>query len=72
MVTEPKTTQIEKLCADCPTHGTVRVVCPRCAGKAGGRAHRGTRSWKVGLSRVLEACEGLDLPEGLPSRKRHR
>jgi hypothetical protein len=27
-----------------PTHSTVPVVSPRCAGKAGGKAHRGTRS----------------------------
>ena len=36
--------RLEKLSAECPTHGTVPVVCPRCAGKAGGMAHRGTRS----------------------------
>jgi hypothetical protein len=35
---------LEKLSAECTTHGTVPVVCPRCAGKAGGKAHRGTRS----------------------------
>jgi hypothetical protein len=33
------------LAAECPTHGTVAVVCPRCAGKAGGKAHHGT-TWE--------------------------
>jgi hypothetical protein len=37
--------KLEKLSAQCPTHGKVPVVCPRCAGKAGGKAHQGTR-WK--------------------------
>jgi hypothetical protein len=46
--------KLEKLSAECPTHGTVPVVCPRCAGKAGGRAHRGTRSKHT---KGLEALE---------------
>jgi len=35
----------DRLTAECPAHGTVPVVCPRCAGKQGGRAHRGT-TWE--------------------------
>jgi hypothetical protein len=44
----------EKLSAECPTHGTVSVVCPQCAGKAGGKAHRGTRSRR---KKELEALQ---------------
>jgi hypothetical protein len=44
----------DRLTAECPVHGTVPVVCPRCAGKAGGRAHRGTRSRR---KKELEALE---------------
>lgn len=32
---------IERLGERCPYHGRVRVVCPMCAGKAGGRAKSG-------------------------------
>jgi hypothetical protein len=55
------TTALEKLSVECPTHGRVPVVCPRCAGKAGGRAHRGTRSKRTkaleDLERAREFCE---------------
>jgi hypothetical protein len=36
-----KATTMERLWVRCPRHGKVRVVCPRCAGKAGGHAKRG-------------------------------
>jgi hypothetical protein len=45
---------VEKLSVQCPTHGTVAVACPRCAGKAGGKAHRGT-TWK--RKKALEAMQ---------------
>jgi hypothetical protein len=55
--TEPNTDDkvtLEKLSAECPTHGTVPVVCPRCAGKVGGKRHKGT-TWK--LKKELKALE---------------
>lgn len=45
---------VHKLSAECPAHGTVPVVCPRCAGTAGGKAHRGTQSRR---KKELEALE---------------
>jgi hypothetical protein len=47
-------TGLEKLFAECPTHGTVSMVCPRCAGKVGGKAHRGTRSRRKKELKALE------------------
>jgi hypothetical protein len=38
---KPTGRKLEKLWAQCPRHGRVRVVCPRCAGKIGGKAKRG-------------------------------
>lgn len=56
------TTALEKLSAECPIHGTVPVVCPRCAGKAGGKAHRGTRSRrKKDLEALADARRVLDV-----------
>jgi hypothetical protein len=48
------TAALERLSADCPIHGRVPVVCPRCAGKAGGKAHRGTRSRRNKELKALE------------------
>lgn len=45
---------VEKLSAECPTHGTVTVHCPRCLGKRGGKQHKGT-TWKS--KKELEAVE---------------
>jgi hypothetical protein len=45
---------VEKLSVECPIHGTVPVVCPRCAGEVGGRAHRGT-TWK--RKKAMEAMQ---------------
>lgn len=53
---------VHKLSAECPTHGNVPVVCPRCAGKAGGKAHRGTRSRrKKELKALADARRVLDI-----------
>jgi hypothetical protein len=53
---------VEKLSAECPTHGMVPVVCPRCAGKVGGKAHRGTRSRRnKQLKALADARRVLDV-----------
>lgn len=53
---------VHKLSAECPTHGAVPVACPRCAGKAGGKAHRGTRSRrKNDLKALADARRVLDI-----------
>jgi hypothetical protein len=36
---------VDRLTAECPTHGTVPVHCPRCLGRRGGKRHKGT-TWK--------------------------
>jgi hypothetical protein len=36
------TPEVERLTAECPRHGVVRPVCPKCAGETGGKANRGS------------------------------
>jgi len=36
-----RTQKLERLSAECPRHGRVRIVCPKCAGKIGGMMRRG-------------------------------
>lgn len=50
---------VEKLSAECPTHGTVPVVCPRCAGKAGGKRHKGTTWKRKKLHKDMETARRL-------------
>lgn len=47
----------ERLTAECSTHGTVPVQCPRCIGKRGGKRHKGT-TWK--RKKELEAIRRFD------------
>jgi hypothetical protein len=54
---EPVT--VPHLIADCPTHGTVPVVCPRCAGKAGGKRHKGTTWKRKRLDKNMETARRL-------------
>lgn len=53
--------RLERLWVRCPRHGHVRVACPRCAGKAGGKAKRG-RGHRQQL-RVLTEAERAILAE---------
>lgn len=47
---------VERLTAECPTHGSVPVHCPRCLGRRGGNRHKGT-TWKQ--KKYFEAAEKL-------------
>jgi hypothetical protein len=48
---------VDRLTAECPTHGTVPVRCPRCIGRQGGKRHKGT-TWK--RKKELEAVKMFD------------
>lgn len=50
---------VATLLAKCPSHGTVVVVCPRCAGKAGGKRHKGTSWRRKQLHRDMETARRL-------------
>lgn len=52
--------EVERLDVECPRHGPVRPVCPKCAGAKGGKAHQGV-PW--GTSATRRAV-------GLPLRRR--
>lgn len=54
------TPEIKRLEAECPRHGLVRPVCPKCAGETGGRAHEHSPWGSKAMSRAM----------GLPLRKR--
>ncbi len=54
MTPRPK---LKRLSADCPIHGKVRVVCPRCAGKMGGRGRRRHRQNIAELKLALGLLE---------------
>ena len=58
---QPDHPELERLTAECPQHGTVHPVCPKCAGKVGGRAHRGTH-WR-GRKELELAREELAMAE---------
>ena len=45
--------KLERLHAECSRHGRVRVVCPKCAGKKGGRGRKGFRKNFAELKRAL-------------------
>jgi hypothetical protein len=50
---------VEKLSSECPTHGMVPVVCPRCAGKQGGKRHKGTTWKRKRLHKDMETARRL-------------
>lgn len=50
---------VEKLSVECPVHGTVPVVCPRCAGKRGGKQHKGTTWKRKRLDKDMETARRL-------------
>jgi hypothetical protein len=50
-----------KLTAQCLHHGTVHPVCPKCAGKVGGKRHAGTQ-WR-GREELQLAREELAMAE---------
>jgi hypothetical protein len=53
--------ELERLTAECSHHGTVHPVCPKCAGKVGGRKHKGTH-WR-GREKLQLAREELAVAE---------
>jgi len=55
------TPEVQRLDAECPRHGLVRPVCPKCAGEVGGRAHKDSRWGSREMNHAL----------GIPLRKRH-
>jgi hypothetical protein len=48
--------RLEKLSTQCPRHGRIRVVCPKCAGALGGKARQG-RGRLQRLGRALAQAE---------------